>query len=1174
MAQLVRRSRPVLAVVPDAENADALIRDLRFLLGPDAVLRQLPVEEQSPYSSTSPSLEVVGERLATLLALSCGDVPDAIVATGAGLLRRSLELGRLTAASRVLTPGDEVGREALIEALLRCGYSRAPLVEDPATFAVRGSLVDVYVPGDPWPVRVDLFGDTIESLRAFDPATQRTGQQLASYAFGPVREFLFDPVTTTHARDQLLTAADAVDFPTRKLRAMLADLDNGIPFFGIEALAPAFSPALRPSLWALLQQALGAAPTVALVEPAAIRAAAEQAWQELGAGHAEARARQRLSFEPAAHAVPVDDVLPELERLATLSIEPLVLDHAAGERVDMRSAPASDLTREIERIAKNASAGDEPPDLFRPVKTRLESLRRDGVATLVAVRGSAGVERMRALLTDHQLGVRVLAEMPDLLAPDVGASIYQRAVHAHLVATSTLPAAGAIMPAARLAVLTEEDIFGRRAARRTSDTRAPFRTTLADLNDGDVVVHVDFGIGVYRGLTRLNVRGVDGDYLLVTYRDDDKLYLPVTRINLVQRYAGDEDHRPRLDKLGGQTWAKTKRRVKDAILAMAQELLALYARREVAVGQACISPDAMFREFEGRFAFEETPDQARAIEQVVADLQKPRPMDRLVCGDVGYGKTEVAMRAAMLAVLSGHQVAVLAPTTVLAQQHFWTFGERFKGFPVRIEVISRLRSSGEVTHTLERARGGQIDILIGTHRLLSHDVNFKNLGLLVVDEEHRFGVKDKERIKALRANVDVLSLSATPIPRTLQMGFFGIRDLSVIDTPPADRRAIRTVVTRFDEQVVREAIERELARGGQVYFVHNRVMSIGGLADFVRRLVPAARVGVAHGQLPEQALEKVMLAFMRGDTNVLVTTTIIESGIDIPRANTIVINRADMLGLAQLYQLRGRVGRSFERAYAYLLVPPETRQMTPQAHKRLEVLQRFVELGAGFKIAQHDLEIRGAGDLLGKAQHGHVAAVGYEMYAELLAQAVGELQGRAVEVAPEPELNVHVAAYIPDSYVADIHERLAFYQKMATAATTNDVVDIVSALEDRYGEAPVEVRTLGEVMALKVMLKGLSARAIDLVAPRDGVEEPARVVIALGDSTRLDPERIAHWVAEQPARVKLTPQMKLYLTAAQADWLAAGADMVELARRFLNEVRTRAGAAPAAGSSVDEKRGS
>jgi transcription-repair coupling factor (superfamily II helicase) len=687
------------------------------------------------------------------------------------------------------------------------------------------------------------------------------------------------------------------------------------------------------------------------------------------------------------------------------------------------------------------------------------------------------------------------------------------------------------------------------------------------------------------------LQGVEGDYLQLEYAGGDKLYLPVTRINLIQRYAGSDTARPRMDKLGGTGWENTKQRVKKAILAMAGELLNLYAKRELAVAHAFPDPDPMFREFEAEFPFEETPDQQKAIDDCLKDLHRGKPMDRLVCGDVGYGKTEVALRAAMMVALGGKQVAVLAPTTVLAQQHFYTFRDRMKNYPVRVEVVSSFRASKEVKQVLERLKKGEVDVIIGTHRLLNPDVSFKDLGLIVVDEEHRFGVQHKERLKQLKHACHVLTLTATPIPRTLQMSFFGVRDLSLIQTPPLDRRSVRTTLARFNEEEIKETISRELHRGGQVYFVHNRVQSIHAMKDFLQRLVPEARIGVGHGQMDGGELEKVMIQFINKETNILLCTTIIESGIDIPTANTIIINRADRFGLAQLHQLRGRVGRSSERAFSLLLIPPSA-TITPDAKARLEVLQKFTDLGAGFQVAQHDLELRGAGELLGKAQHGQVAAVGFEMYAELLAQAVQELKGKAgvlsADDAPDPEVNLPLRALIPDNYIQDVHERLGLYQRLASARDSAAVYDEIGTATDLYGEPPPEVSALAEVMVLKQKLREMHARGLDVsqgvpleTKPAKGptalpsrrspapverprvlegpaaaavrsLEEGIRIHITLGDGARLDGPKLMEWIAKDAQRRRLTPQMKLVYTPTPEELMAAGEDVTALCRRLLN----------------------
>jgi transcription-repair coupling factor (superfamily II helicase) len=700
-------------------------------------------------------------------------------------------------------------------------------------------------------------------------------------------------------------------------------------------------------------------------------------------------------------------------------------------------------------------------------------------------------------------------------------------VHAHLVPGEI--SAGFVDGDARLALVADEEILGRRVRRKARKARGEnaFAAAFRELDEGDLVVHVEHGIARYLGLTKMQIRGVEGDFLVLAYEGADRLYLPVAKLRQVQKFTGASPESVRLDRLGGSSFALRKARVKEQILKMAAELLDIYAARAAHPGFRFGEADELYREFEAEFPWEETPDQAKAIDEVLADMRKeraspgggpPPPMDRLVCGDVGYGKTEVAMRAAMLAVLSRRQVAILVPTTVLAAQHERTFRERFKGYPVRIEAVSRMKSAEEVRAVLKDLAAGKVDVVVGTHRLLGADVSFKDLGLVVVDEEQRFGVAHKERLKKLRKLVDVLTLTATPIPRTLHMSLAGVRDLSIIATPPEDRRAIRTFVMKFDPGAVREAIETELKRGGQVFFVHNRVRSIAAMEKFLQEIAPRARIGVAHGQMGEGKLEEVMSRFVNRELDVLLATSIIESGLDIPSANTIIVNRADHFGLAQLYQIRGRVGRSRERAYAYLLVPAR-RPVTKDAHKRLEVLQRFSELGAGFKIASHDLEIRGAGNLLGKDQSGQIEAVGFELYSELLDQAVRELKGEAPREEVDPDVQLPVPAFIPDPYMPDVHQRLFFYKRLAQAAGDEELEEVRAEIVDRCGEPPEELEALLDLMAVKVRLRALSIRALEA--------GPGRIVLTLGETAALDPFLLARHVQGSAGRLKLTPDMKL-----------------------------------------------
>jgi len=643
-------------------------------------------------------------------------------------------------------------------------------------------------------------------------------------------------------------------------------------------------------------------------------------------------------------------------------------------------------------------------------------------------------------------------------------------------------------------------------------------SSLAELKNGDFTVHTDHGIGRYLGLTHLQTGTIAGDFLHLEYAGNDKLYLPIDKIEKVQRYQGGDGPAPKLDKMGGQGWEKARLKARAAVEELARQLLELYAKRELRQGFAFSAPDQLYREFEATFPHEETSDQLQAIEETLKDMQSPKPMDRLICGDVGYGKTEVALRAAVKAVLDSKQVALLVPTTILAQQHWESFRKRLEEFPIRVEMVSRFRTAAENKKTLEEAAAGKIDILIGTHRLLQRDVHFKDLGLMIVDEEQRFGVSHKEKLKQLRAEVDILTLSATPIPRTLHMGLAGMRDLSVIETAPVDRLAIRTYVTRFEDELLRQAILRELRRGGQVYFVHNRVQTIDAMAEQLKQLIPEATISVGHGQMPEKELEQVMLNFIKGKSNLLLASTIIENGLDIPRANTIIVNRADCFGLSQLYQLRGRVGRSDRRAYAYLLIPGEA-SLTKEARERLRVLQELTELGAGFRIASHDLELRGAGDLLGAKQSGPIAAIGFDLYTELLEETINKLRGKEHEERIDPEIRLGLSAFFSEKYLPDPNQRLQFYQRMASAEEDQQLFDLREELRDRYGELPAAGELLFSSMRLRILLKKLRIELLEF----DG----RRLNLSFHATTKVSPEQIRTLLTEQPQRYRLSADFKL-----------------------------------------------
>ncbi|MFH1026401.1 MAG: transcription-repair coupling factor, partial [Pseudomonadota bacterium] len=777
--------------------------------------------------------------------------------------------------------------------------------------------------------------------------------------------------------------------------------------------------------------------------------------------------------------------------------------HTGATTIDIPCQDNSDLRVNVSKESSHALA---------PLAGTLRDWLDRGWRVLVACHQLPQAERLKQLLAPYEINCGISETGFD----EELAAVQRNSVTLLLGEVSR----GFRLPSSQLALIAEEELFGKRVRRRgVSEVRKKqILSSLAELKPGDHMVHIDHGIGLYRGLQHISVGGVGGDFLLLEYSGSDKLYLPVDRLGLVQRYIGPEGSQPSLDKLGGVSWEKSKGKARKNIEELAGELLEIYAKRQICEGFAFSPPDEMYREFEASFAWEETPDQLSAIQDVLTDMQNSKPMDRLVCGDVGYGKTEVALRGAFKAALDGKQVGILVPTTILAQQHYETFHERLKEYPVTVEVISRFRTAKEQKDILERLKKGNIDIIIGTHRLLQKDVLFKDLGLLIIDEEQRFGVKDKERLKAFRAVVDIMTLTATPIPRTLYMSMMGIRDLSIIDTPPVDRLAVKTFVSRFSEELIREAVLRELRRGGQIFFVHNRVQTIAKRAELLAQLVPEARIAVGHGQMGEHELEKVMLGFMHGETNLLLCTTIIESGLDIPNANTLIVDHADKFGLSQLYQLRGRVGRSSQRGYTDLLIPGES-AISADARERLRILQDISELGAGFRIATHDMEIRGAGDMLGDRQSGTVTEIGFELYNQMLEETICRMRGEEMVEHVEPEINLKVPAFIPEAYVKDAGQRLVIYKKLTQAECEDDVLDVQNEVSDRFGKYPLATEYLFEIMKLRVMLKKLLVRQID--------HSGKTVVISFHPRTPASPDTIIGMMRSEPKNYQFTPDYKL-----------------------------------------------
>ena len=1158
----IAQTKSVIWVVPDSEAAEEVLMDLHYFAqenGRGQILH-LPFEERTPYHATSPDPAVVMERSATLFKFCMGQQFQVLVLTPEALIRRHPSYEAFQEMVLWLVEGEDIDRDELTATLVAGGYTQVSLVEDVGTFAIRGSIIDIFWAGLPYPIRLDLFGDTIDRLTLFSPDNQRTVEKRDEIQIGPAREIMMTPAHCDRAIKQLRDLADEVEYPSKKLREKLHDLENRLPFFGAERLLPAFYDSLSTTEELLTQSYNHDNLLWVFEDPDTLMDQIKQRASLYDSLYGETLAKNDLVFPPETWLYHFEDFDALKNKKSHLQLKPWVAENTEPKPLSLKTQTTNDIRQEIMLQSTQADETGQN-SILKPLVRRIQKAKQKGELIFLPTHSLGGVHRYKEMLQEAGVHLAVCQESPLWDSSDSLAAFRKGGVTVWTyVAKPSPPAQGGCLPQGCW-VIPEADIFGKRTRRGTqTGKKQGFKTALSDLEPGDYVVHIDHGVGVFEGLTRLNVRGAEQDYLKLRYQDEDTFFLPVHRINQIQKYTVFKGKEPKLDKLGGTAWQSKKKKVKQAVVAMAQDLLALYAKRELIKRTPFSAPDQNYYAFESNFAFVPTPDQAKATEEVLKDLQSEQPMDRLICGDVGFGKTEVAMRAAMMVVLGNKQVGILAPTTVLAQQHYLSFKERFRKFPIRVEVVSRFKTQKEVKQTLKDTMDGKVDILVGTHRLISDDVDFKDLGLLIIDEEQRFGVKAKEKLKRLRAKVDVLVMSATPIPRTLQMGFFGVRDLSLIETPPPDRRAIRTSIVQFDDDVIREAVLRELNRNGQVFFVHNRVRSIYATADYLKQLLPEARIGVAHGQMPERELENMMLKFMNHEINVLLCTTIIETGIDVPSANTMFIDHAEDYGLSQLYQLRGRIGRSQARAFCYLMIPGKTTQLTPIARKRLEVLNRFSDLGAGFKVAQHDLELRGAGDLLGRNQHGHVASVGYDLYAELLKEAVEDLKGKGNIEIPDPEVNMPIAALLPDNYIQDLQERLSMYQRLATAEDGAAIYDVVEVIKDQYGQPPQEVLALAEIMLLKQRLKKICARGLEVgYPPHDEKAEnppPPRLVFVLGNQAKLNPATTMDWVQQKSDERKLTPQMKLVIAPTKALWEKHDYNLLSITRHHMDVVET------------------
>ncbi len=1084
----------LVAVTRDTQRAQALEAELKIFAGGLPVLH-FPDWETLPYDVFSPHPEIVSQRIATLYQLP-GVKRGVLVVPVATLMQRIAPRAHITGSGLVLAKRQKLDLVSEQRRLEAAGYRNVPQVAEPGDFAVRGALLDIFPMGTAEPYRIELFDDEVESIRSFDPETQRSQQQVEKIELLPAREF---PLTEEAAKEFRGNLRERFPIDVRRC-PLYQDMKEGVTPGGIEYYLPLFFKQTATLFDYLADDAL-----FVLGEGAGD--AADQFWTQTAERYDQrAHDIERPVLPPAELYLPPEQLRERLNKRLRVEVVDSGHEHAATSGT--QPAPELPLNRK----------GEEPGTSLRHFLASYPG------RVLIAADSAGRREALNETLAGAGLKPTSMEGWSAFLAEDAP----------RFAITIASLEQGFALTKPAITVLTERELYGERVRserdrkRRRGAARDPeaIIRDLTELTLGAPIVHVDHGVGRYQGLLSMDVGGMDGEFLTIEYAKGDKLYVPVAQLGLVSRYSGTAPELAPLHSLGGDAWERARRKAAEKVRDVAAELLAIYAQREARGGESMPIDRQLVEEFGSTFPFEETPDQETAIEAVLNDLAAPRAMDRVICGDVGFGKTEVALRAAFATATAGKQVAVLVPTTLLAQQHYRNFADRFADWPVRVDVLSRFKSTKEVNEALKRLADGQIDVIVGTHKLLQPDIKFKNLGLVIVDEEQRFGVRQKEQLKKLRAEVDLLTMTATPIPRTLNMAMAGLRDLSLIATPPAHRSAVRTFISAWDPATIREALQRELSRGGQVYFLHNEVQSIERTVRELEELVPEARIRIAHGQMPERELEGVMADFHRQRFNVLVCTTIIETGIDIPSANTIIINRADRFGLAQLHQLRGRVGRSHHRAYAYLVVP-DRKSITADAQKRLEALASLEELGAGFTLATHDLEIRGAGELLGDEQSGQIQEIGFGLYTELLDRAVralksGKIPDFDLSSEHETEVELHLPALIPDDYLGDVHARLTLYKRIASARSEDDLRDLQVEMIDRFGLLPESAKQLFAVASLKLMATPLGIRKLDFGA------NGGRIVFR--EKPDVDPMLIIKLIQQLPRVYKLDGQDKLKIT--------------------------------------------
>lgn len=1121
---------PILVIASSTNQAEQLTADLRFFAGDsDRSILFFPSYNILPFKFISYHNETAGHRIRVLYQLLEETGPTIVVTTVDALLQKLIPRHEISRYAELVVAGEEIERDYLVSKLISGGYSKTAIVEEPGDLSIRGGIIDIFSPLYPDPLRLEFYGDYIESLRFFSASSQRKLKNLHEAVLLPAREVILDKQSLPNILSRIRALANELEVPVTHTRKVIDKIRNDEDLSGIESLMPLIYPKLETLYDYIPPKSL-----IVALDSEGLEKAATETEERVLNNYSSACDEKRLCVAP-------EQLYQKWSQASGILSEKKPLVFKMLEVLKSRQALQPGTLQYQTTIEDNSAlsmALKNPPakeHLIRPLVDWFRDKQQSGYATLAVCRTQSQAHRLQSLLDPYDLTMTSVKEFSKI-----------QDSRGRLFICIDQVSDGFVWPAELLAIVTDDEIFGVHARRRKYAKPRPYTQLLdmQELKKDDLIVHNDHGIGQYGGLVKLEVEGLANDFLIIVYKGGDKLYLPVDRMGVVQKYMGIDGVAPVLDTLGGKSWEKVKSRVKKSAEKIAGELLKLYARRKIDHGHPFAAPDAYLKEFEAGFDFEETEDQHKAIEDVLEDMQSPTPMDRLVCGDVGYGKTEVALRAAFLAVNDGKQVAVLVPTTILAEQHYATFSSRFERYPINIACLSRFRSPRRQRAIVNDLKAGKVDIVIGTHRLLQKDIAFHDIGLLVLDEEQRFGVKHKEKLKRLRSSVDVLALTATPIPRTLHLSLVGVRDISIISTPPEYRKSIITYISEFDDAVIADAIKKELKRQGQIFFVHNNIRSIDKIADKLRRLAPEVRLEVAHGRMEEDQLEEVMFLFMNKEIDLLVCTTIIESGLDIASANTIIVNRADRFGLAQMYQLRGRVGRSEEQAYAYLLIPHAS-LLGKDAQKRLKVLMEHSDLGAGFQIAMSDLKIRGGGTILGASQSGHIAAVGYDMFLKLMESSIAELKGEATVEPLEPEINVNLSALLSEQYISDIDQRMSAYRRLAKMTELQQIGDFKSELIDRFGSLPDEAANLLLKIVLKVMAKKAGVIRLDMMNQK--------IVLHFSEPHQRNPAAMVDMIMDAPKRYELSPE---YVLKAHLDSNNISSQLVQ-AKNLLKEIAQR-----------------